>query len=76
MHVAPFWCWELIKIFVCIRTSYLSHVGTERLFRAKAFDRVVFGAGSEMEKRADIADISVLFLWGCANFLAVYAQID
>ena len=30
----------------------------------------------EMEKRADGADASVLFfLLGCANFLAVYAQI-
>ena len=31
---------------------------------------------SEMEKRADNADISVLFLGGCANFLAVYAQTN
>ena len=32
--------------------------------------------GSEMEKRADGADASVLFfLLCCANFLAVYAQI-
>ena len=31
---------------------------------------------TEMEKRADDADASVLFfLLGCANFLAVYAQI-
>ena len=29
----------------------------------------------EMEKRADTADISVLFFFGCANFLAVHAQI-
>ena len=29
---------------------------------------------SEMEKRADTADISVLFFFGCAIFLAVYAQ--
>ena len=29
---------------------------------------------TEMEKRADTADISVLFFGGCANFLAVYAQ--
>ena len=27
-----------------------------------------------MEKRADTADISVLFFFGCAIFLAVYAQ--
>ena len=31
---------------------------------------------SEMEKRADNADISVLFFGGCANFLAVYAQTN
>ena len=31
---------------------------------------------SEMEKRADTADISVLFFSGCANFLAVYAQTN
>ena len=31
---------------------------------------------TEMEKRADGADASVLFfLRGCANFLAVYVQI-
>ena len=30
----------------------------------------------EMEKRADNADISVLFFGGCANFLAVYAQTN
>ena len=31
---------------------------------------------TEMEKRADGADASVLFfLHGCANFLAVYVQI-
>ena len=31
---------------------------------------------TEMEKRADGADASVLFfLLGCANFLAVYVQI-
>ena len=30
---------------------------------------------TEMEKRADAADASVLFFFlGCANFLAVYAQ--
>ena len=30
---------------------------------------------TEMEKRADSADISVLFFsYSCANFLAVYAQ--
>ena len=30
---------------------------------------------SEMEKRADAADASVLFFFlGCANVLAVYAQ--
>ena len=29
---------------------------------------------AEMEKRADTADISVLFFFGCAIFLAVYAQ--
>ena len=29
---------------------------------------------SEMEKRADTADISVLFFFGCANILAVNAQ--
>ena len=29
---------------------------------------------TEMEKRADTADISVFFLGGCANFLAVSAQ--
>ena len=28
----------------------------------------------EMEKRADTADISVLFFSGCANILAEYAQ--
>ena len=28
-----------------------------------------------MEKRADTADISVLFFLGCANFLAVYARV-
>ena len=28
----------------------------------------------EMEKRADTADISVLFFSGCANILAVYAN--
>ena len=27
-----------------------------------------------MEKRADTADISVLFLFGCANILAVYVR--
>ena len=32
--------------------------------------------GAEMEKRADIADISVLFFLGCANLLAVYAQTN
>ena len=31
---------------------------------------------AEMEKRADNADISVLFFGGCANFLAVYAQTN
>ena len=31
---------------------------------------------TEMEKRADNADISVLFFGGCANFLAVYAQTN
>ena len=31
---------------------------------------------SEMEKHADTADISVLFFFGCANFLAVHAQIS
>ena len=31
---------------------------------------------SEMEKRADTADISVLFFLACANFLAVYLQIS
>ena len=31
-------------------------------------------SNSEMEKRADTADISVLFFFGCAIFLAVYAQ--
>ena len=30
---------------------------------------------AEMEKRADTAVISVLFLSGCANILAVYAQM-
>ena len=30
----------------------------------------------EIEKRADTADISVLFLSGCANILAVYAQMS
>ena len=30
----------------------------------------------EMEKCADTADISVPFFLGCANFLAVYAQIN
>ena len=35
-----------------------------------------FSTFTEMEKRADGADASVLFfLLGCANFLAVYAQI-
>ena len=34
------------------------------------------GVGPEMEKRADNADISVLFFGGCANFLAVYAQTN
>ena len=29
---------------------------------------------TEMEKRADSADISVLFFPGCANILAVYLQ--
>ena len=29
---------------------------------------------TEMEKRADSADISVLFFSGCANFLAVCVQ--
>ena len=29
---------------------------------------------AEMEKRADTADISVLFYLGCANFLPVHAQ--
>ena len=29
---------------------------------------------AEMEKRADTADISVLFFLGCAIFVAVYAQ--
>ena len=28
----------------------------------------------EMEKRADTADISVLFLFGCADILAVYVR--
>ena len=31
---------------------------------------------AEMEKRADTADISVLFFSDCANFLAVYAQTN
>ena len=34
---------------------------------------VLLHLGTEMEKRADTADISVLFFWGCANFLAEYA---
>ena len=29
---------------------------------------------AEVEKRADTADISVLFFLGCANLLAVHAQ--
>ena len=32
------------------------------------------GLNTEMEKRADSADISVLFFSGCANVLAEYAQ--
>ena len=37
-------------------------------------DKAIYS--SEMEKRADGADASVLFfLRGCANVLAVYAQI-
>ena len=37
---------------------------------------VALVCNAEMEKRADGADASVLFfLLGCANFLAVYAQI-
>ncbi len=36
----------------------------------------VMALSAEMEKHADGADASVLFfLLGCANFLAVYAQI-
>ena len=31
---------------------------------------------AEMEKRADTADISVLFFSVCANILAVYAQTN
>ena len=31
---------------------------------------------AEMEKRADTADISVLFFLDRANFLAVYAQTN
>ena len=39
-------------------------------------DHYWMGLDAEMEKRADGADASVLFfLLGCANFLAVYAQI-
>ena len=48
------------------------HGTPEKILKAnKSVSRV----NSEMEKRADTADASVLFFpLGCANFLAVYAQ--
>ena len=48
-----------------MRVNHLTH---------RPDDFMVIALLAEMEKRADTADISVLFFPGCANVLAVYAQ--
>ena len=52
---------------------YLIFVAHAKNFKVRG-NFSIFNAKAEMEKRADTADISVLFFSGCANILAVYAN--
>ena len=53
------------------------HLWEQRKLRDEAGDFEGGGFQTEMEKRVDIVDISVLiFSYSCANFLAVYAQTN
>ena len=64
---------EKLTLAACNTQKYERVTFAEQVFKSFPLPRQ---PKPEMEKRADNADISVLFFGGCANFLAVYAQTN
>ena len=81
---------SLLSLFCQLWISALQFVAPSQIQTGQSYDRScvaslfwgisspisIFWGLPEMEKRADTADISVLFFLDCANFLAVYAQTN